>query len=433
MIKGEGNNRYDELASKILDGTVTESEKREYIEWLNGEDGNELDIPQDFASDRKELENRILSKLQKNINSADHLTTAGYFDQRPSVNKDIPKFLRSVAAAIILLTLFGAVAYLWINPKINRHTLAEVYSRNGSDVLPGRQGAVLTLANGQQLVLDSLGNGVIATQGETAVMIRNHQLIYNASKEGSEVFYNTMITPKGRQYQLELPDGSKVWLNAASSITYPTVFVGKERNVRVTGEAYFEIAKKKEKPFIVDVDGRSTVQVLGTHFNVSSYADDGSIKTTLLEGSVKMTPRTDSAVAVNSYRQGASPGSGRRARPEGKLDRDDHSVILKPGQQAQQTRSAENITVNTSPDIELAMAWKEGYFQFNETSLQTAFRQLERWYDIDVVYEGAIPSETFIGQLPRNAPLSQILRVLAKTQVSFRIEGKKLIVSGSEQ
>ncbi|OQP61127.1 hypothetical protein A3860_05255 [Niastella vici] len=307
-----------------------------------------------------------------------------------------------VAAASVLLIL-AVVAYLWSAKNAQPgKTVVNSNQQLSNDALAGHNGAVLTLGNGEQVMLDSLGNGVITKQGKTTVLNRNGQLVYDATAVKGDVLFNTMTTPKGRQYQLQLPDGSKVWLNAASSITYPTAFTGKERSVILTGEAYFEVAKDKSKPFRVNVNNQSQVEVLGTHFNINSYGDDGKIKTTLLEGSVK----------VISY--------------EGK-------VVIKPGQQAQvssapQPGNKKGIAVNTNVDLEMVMAWKNGSFQFDRTPLSQVLNQLSRWYDVQVVYEHGVPDIRLSGEMKRDLRLAQVLKGFGKIGVNFRIEGKKLIV-----
>jgi Fe2+-dicitrate sensor, membrane component len=385
MDNKDQQKRYDELAQKLLDGAISESELHEYLDWLNGDDEGPLNIPAHIAENREQLKQRIYSAVQPAI---EHTAA-------------VRKWYRYAAAAAILLMITGALGYFFVHSKNTMQTVASIDQPLANDALPGTTGAILTLANGQQLVLDSLGNGVIATQGKTHIAIQNGQLVYNALQAHGETMYNTMTTPKGRHYQLVLPDGSKVWLNAASSITFPTAFTGNNRQVKMTGEAYFEVAANRKKPFIVDVDGKANVQVLGTHFNINSYGDDDNIRTTLLEGKVKMSE------ANNLH----------------------NHVVLKPGEQAAFTAGGKKMAVQSGVDLEQVMAWKNGYFQFNETKLELVLKQLERWYNIDVVFEGNIPQETYMGELPANAPLSQILRVLEKTQVHFRIEGKRLIVT----
>jgi transmembrane sensor len=313
---------------------------------------------------------------------------------------------RWIAAASIIL-LLGASVFVWFNNLSTRTQQLTLESPNlSNDALPGRQGAVLTLANGQNIVLDSLGNSVVTMQGKTKVLIRNGQLVYDATAAEGEMLYNTMTTPKGRQYKLVLPDGSKVWLNAASSLTYPTVFAGNERKVSIRGEAYFEVSKDKSKPFRVNIANQSEVEVLGTHFNINSYGDEGTIKTTLLEGSIK--------VSTNNA----------------------GSVVVKPGQQAQTAlllpglpASLKGIAIHSDIDVEQVMAWKNGLFNFNHADLKTVMQQLARWYDMDVRYEGLVPFRQFKGEITRDLNLAQVLKLLEDVEVKFRIEGKTLIVT----
>lgn len=313
-------------------------------------------------------------------------------------------------AAILVMVMLAAGGYLFFSnkthpdPSQNKHTVQE------HTILPGKDGAVLTLSDGSTMVLDSLGHGVVTTQGSTKVVLKDGKLLYenNASSnmESPSPLANTMTTPKGRQYQLILPDGSKVWLNAASSITFPTAFTGKERKVMITGEVYFEVAPLRlpsgiKVPFLVTTN-TMTVEVLGTHFNINAYNNEESMKTTLLEGSVRV---------VNG---------------------ESSNVQLEPGQQAQILLSSQSLP---SPQIQVqtaileeVMAWKNGVFSFREADIQTVMRQLERWYDIEVKYAGVIPKDRFSGKVSRSANLAQVLKILEFSDVSFRIEGKTLIV-----
>jgi hypothetical protein len=278
------------------------------------------------------------------------------------------------------------------------------------DVLPGKNGAILTLADGGRVLLDSLGNGVVTTQGKTTVRIKNGQLVYDAPVKENEALYNTMTTPKGRQYQLILPDGSIVWLNAASSITYPTAFIGNNRTVSITGEAYFEVAKNKSKPFYVKLNDME-VEVLGTRFNINAYKEEDAIRTTLLAGSVKV-------IQIPLDKGGSREATG---------GLDAHAAILNPGEQATLLQNATfNIQHNINTDQ--VMAWKNGMFNFNKLSLQEVLRQLSRWYDVEVVYEGTIPPKKFGGEIQRDLNLSEVLEGLQAIGLHFKIERKKLIV-----
>jgi len=310
------------------------------------------------------------------------------------------RLLFRLAGAAAVMLILGTGAYLWLQHQA-RPDITRNESRSGSlknDALPGRDGAILTLADKQQVVLDSLGDGVVTTQGKTTVLIKNGQLVYAAAGPEGAMLYNTMTTPRGRQCRLTLPDGSGVWLNAASSITYPTAFSATERTVSITGEAYFEVAKDLARPFRVKVN-EMQVDVLGTNFNINAYPGQGKIRTTLLKGSVKVKSVQD-------------------------------AVTLQPGQQASLSASPSTplLRVRSDADIDEVMAWKNGFFKFNDTDIRTVMQQLERWYDLEVVYEGPVPKDHFGGKLPRDANASEVLKALEQTQVHFRIDGKKLIV-----
>jgi len=294
------------------------------------------------------------------------------------------------AAAAAILILFGTGTYFWFNNNKTDQILANSNKLLQNDAAPGRDRAILTLSNGEQIILDST-QGNIIQQGNLKVFNLKGKLDYEGKVD--DVAYHTLSTPKGGQYKIRLADGTDVWLNAASSITYPTAFIGKQRTVTITGEAYFEVAKDKSKPFHVKVNDMEVV-VLGTHFNINSYSDEGSIRTTLLEGSVKVKEK--------------------------------QSVVLKPGQQAEVEK--QQMRVINNADIDQVMAWKNGLFQFKNADIKTVMRQIARWYDLEVSYEGKMPDDRFEGKLPRNAMASQVLSVLEKNQVHFRIEGKQLIV-----
>jgi transmembrane sensor len=281
-----------------------------------------------------------------------------------------------------------------------------------NDIAPGKNGAILTLADGSTIALDSAGNGVIATQGNTNVVLENGKVSYAGGDKNATtaISYNTMSTPRGRQYQLVLPDGTKVWLNASSGITYPTAFTGDARKVSITGEAYFEVSHVtisggKRAPFLVDIlpaagsASKGQVEVLGTHFNINAYGDEKTINTTLLEGSVKVKPEAGSA----------------------------KSEVLKPGQQASMSWQSAAILVQPA-DVEQVVSWKNGFFNFDNIDIKNMFRQLERWYDIEVVFEGTVPDRLIYGKMQRELYLSQVLNILKKLGVNYRLEGKKLFV-----
>lgn len=316
------------------------------------------------------------------------------------------RWFRAAAAVTAFFLLAGGSYFVFNKPKEFQNPIAHlenpIFIEN--DLMPGGNKAILTLSDGSKVVLDSISNGAIAKQGEvTLIKSEGGQLSYEflAGKRSNQsdksiVSYNTISTPKGGQYQLVLADGSKVWLNAASSLTYPTTFSGTERKVTLTGEGYFEVANSSTKPFLV-IANNLTIKVMGTQFNVNAYEDESSIKTTLLEGKVE----------VNAVGQ---------------------SVVLTPGEQARFQASNQKLQTLKSVDINSVVAWKEGFFSFNESSLKEVMRQLSRWYDVMISYEGEIPDRKFGGKIDRNSNASQVLKILEESGVNFRIEGKKIII-----
>lgn len=302
-----------------------------------------------------------------------------------------------LAAASVALVL-GVAAYFWTARENDKGTPA---SEAVTVIQPGRQGALLTLADGSQVSLDSVQNGTLALQGGVAARVVNGVLVYEG--EGNEIVYNTISTPKGRQYHITLPDGSGIWLNAASSIRYPTSFAGAAREVAITGEVYFDVAPHKAKPFTVLAGGKARVQVLGTQFNINAYENEPYLAATLLEGKIRTIPGRDAAAA---------------------------GVMLRPGQQAQISgTSSSDVKVADNADIEKVMAWKNGLFNFNGASLAEVMQQLERWYDIEVVYENGIPEKKMMGKMTRDIPLEGLLVGLKQLGVNCRLEGRKLIVT----
>lgn len=266
-----------------------------------------------------------------------------------------------------------------------------------ADIAPARHTATLTLADGTVIPLDETNDGALAQQGTTAITkSNNHTLSYSqGGSQLSSIQYNTLNIPRGGQFQLVLSDGTKVWLNAASSIRYPITFAGNARKVEVTGEAYFEIAPRAQQPFEVTVQG-STVQVLGTSFNLRAY-DTNDVATTLLTGRVRVASK-------------------------------DNRVVLLPGQQATITAPDKAISVK-SADTDAAIAWKNGFFSFHNAGLHTVMQELSRWYDISIEYKGNIPDIRFEGEMQRNLKLASILKQLEQKEVHFQLKGKVLTVS----
>ena len=313
------------------------------------------------------------------------------------------RWVRFAAAAIVVGAL-GLGGFLWVHrgdqlPVAGVRFVAPV-------AVPGGNKAVLILSDGSAVPLDSTKNGVLATQGNTHVVkVAGGQLAYVGGGTAQAILYNTVRTPRGGQYQVTLPDGSRVWLNAATSLRFPTAFTGTDRTVELSGEAYFEIASRKDQPFHVKVR-EMTVDVLGTHFNVMAYDDEESFRTTLLTGAVRIQAGT-TADFGNSNTQ--------------------RSVQLKPGEEARLSLDTKAISVAVA-DTDQCVAWKNGLFQFEGATLEHVMRQVARWYDVDVHYTGTIDRH-FSGMISRNAPLADVLHVLERAgKTSFTLEGRTVTV-----
>lgn len=386
-----------DLLMKHLQGSLSDSEQELLNQWLLQSERNRLlfgSIHDEeqlrqlvLLYDEEEAENNealILSRIRQQI-----------VDETPVRRISLLRRWGWVAASVLLAVSIGG--YL-----LQHRKEAAPVAKMEADILPGREGAILTLADGSQVVLDSLGNGVIATQNGKQVLLKNGELAYAGDAGSGEVVYNNLSTPKGRQFQILLPDGTKVWLNAASSLRYPTAFSGSNREVEVTGEVYFEVAKNAHQPFIIHLNNQTKIQVLGTHFNVNAYSNEAAIRTTLVEGSIKIVS-----------------GASAEGAP---------SVVLHPGQQAQIDNAKGGMKVMSNVDVDKVTAWKSGLFNFEDSGLEEVMRQVERWYDIEVVYEKNIPDIRFGGKLSNDVSLSGLLRSLQESEVHFRIEGRKLIV-----
>jgi ferric-dicitrate binding protein FerR (iron transport regulator) len=390
------------LINKYLSDRATPEEEQELTAWYQAANEREVQWPVADEAEAAALKARLLSNLQAAIHPAANISSIPFYRQ----------IRWQVAAAILILISAGS--WLWFkqsaytNPVISKTTTTPV------EIVPGGDKAVLTLSDGRRIVLDSAGNTTLAQQGNTRVIkLNNGQLAYNttANNTSTTVLYNKIATPKGGQYEVILPDGSHVWLNAASSLRFATTFIGNERNVELTGEAYFEVAKDATKPFKVHFTTSAAgkdgvVEVLGTHFNINAYDDEASIKTTLLEGSVRVSPAQSSPLGARS------------------------SKILTPGQQASissQSNQSATIQVQTV-DTEEVIAWKNGKFQFNQDDIKTVMRQIARWYDVEVEYEGPLSKEKFEGEIPRNSSLADVFRILELSSVHFKTEGRKVIV-----
>ena len=304
------------------------------------------------------------------------------------------------AAAIFLLLCAGAYLRLSRVTQGTGHG-AGAPSSVAENIPAGRQGALLTLADGSLVQLDTIKNATIALEGGATARVINGELVYEGN--GHELAYNTISTPKGRQYTVTLPDGTRVWLNSGSSIRCPVVFADAERLVKITGEAYLEVANNPTQPFRVNVNDRAVVTVLGTQFNVNAYDNEKYIATTLLTGSVH----------IADSRQAAA-----------------NTVTLAPGQQAQLPANGATGPIKVLPnaDVEQTVAWKNGLFSFEHASLAEIMRQLERWYDIEVVYENTQPDIALRGEITRDVPLAELLAALKKMGLQYKLDERRLII-----
>ncbi|MDR6782845.1 FecR family protein [Pedobacter africanus] len=303
----------------------------------------------------------------------------------------------TVAASVILIA--GSGLYFLLNKQNSGFKATSVYA---ADAAPGKVGATLTLANGKQIALSNASKGELAK--EAGVMITKQadgKLVYEVAAGANDHKVNTLATARGETYQVRLSDGTMVWLNADSKLTYAASLNGnkgqQERRVKLEGEAYFEVTKNKNSPFIVETGGQE-VQVLGTHFNINSYADEPVATTTLLEGSVR--------VAAGKAGQ---------------------SVIISPGQQAINRQGSLKVA---QANLEQVMDWKQGDFYLNHVNFKTAMRKIARWYNVEVVYDASVSDITEAGGwISRNKKLSEILQSIEATeQVHFKVEGRKVIV-----
>ncbi len=419
------NNHIDALIIKHLQETITEDEKIILNEWIAADESHR-------AMFDRFTNNELLHQDLVAYSESDQRIKEQVYAQLPEVQDAltvVPKrrwmrYTSLAAAAVIGIAIVGF--WYWRSEKTNRSNDGTPQQTQVATVIPaGGNKATLTLADGTVIDLDKQADGTIAEQGKTTVRKKeNGQLEYKSGvgNRESTVAYNMLSTPRGGQYQLLLPDGSKVWLNAASSIRYPTAFAGNERRVEVSGELYFEITKNIEKPFkvtIIPADGGGRggeVEVLGTHFNINAYGDEQAIVTTLLEGKIKI-----SAIELVSKQSGGTDMDSRKPQTT------NHKLLL-PGEEAQINKDAA-IVVRKNVDTEASVAWMKGFFDFHNAGIKSVMKQVSRWYNVDVQYAGAVPAQTFEGNLDRNIPLNELLALLNQMgKTSFTIDGRTVRV-----
>ncbi|WP_316778605.1 FecR family protein [Pedobacter antarcticus] len=408
------------LIAGRLNGTLDTNQEEELDQWIGSAQAHETYLQEVFY---KEGQLQELLKAYEGVNESAiwkkiAVNLQPIEEPKTQVFRTITLWTKLAAAVIILIT--GAGLFFFIqkeDSKKKENTFA-------NDVAPGNNTATLTLADGRRIRLtDSVSGELANTPGVVISKLANGQISYNA-KEYQNSFgnqLNTLSTGKGETFQVLLPDGSKVWLNAASVLRYPVSFKRiKYRSVELlSGEAYFEVAKDKAHPFIVN-SRHQRIEVLGTHFNINGYADDAKVKTTLLEGIVRVSSQAPylETTGEKSFPRNFKPGSGNQ---QARL------VVLKPGQQSQVSLSG--ISVVKDVDIGDIMAWKEGYFNFNE-NMESIMSKISRWYDVEVIYlVRPDPALKLRGKISRTKNLSEILNMLEYTSgMHFKIEGRRIII-----
>jgi transmembrane sensor len=379
------------LITGHVQGNLDVQQQKEFADWIATSAGNRDFLNEFYNEAQLNDELKIYNDLDEEFvwNKIVNGISKKVADQ-PTQSKRLPLLTKFVAAASLILVV-GLVFYLISRPK------ALPSDRYANDIAPGGNKAILKLSNGKQIVLTGTKTGMLANESNVSInKSGDGTIVYNSANQTNVAVdretFNVLETPKGGKYTIGLADGTKITMNAASSLKFPVSFKGAERVVELTGEAYFEVAKDKTHPFIVKT-GKESIQVLGTHFNVNNYADEGSVKTTLLEGSVMINDKT----------------------------------ILKPGEQA--VLSATGLRVN-QVDTDLATAWKNNKFMFESEKIEHVMKMIERWYDVEVVYEGERPDDKFGGSVSRFDKVSKVLGMLELTgNVHFKIEGRRIIVT----
>lgn len=381
MKKIDNQAELQRMITDYISGKANAEQKAFLEAYFQYFEGGEDILKHASAKEQQDLEAEMLAGLESRL-----------FAPPPKRNKLWPAVAR-IAAVLLVLIAIGSYFY-------RKHDMAERNDLVAAAIVPGGNKAVLTLSNGKRISLDDAAFGQLASQDGVAIKkSADGLLVYDVSNAVGTMTngIHTITTPRGGEYQVILPDGTKVWLNAESSLSFPAVFKGMERQVTLSGEAYFEVAKNKRKPFLVNAGGQM-VEVLGTHFNISAYKEDNNIRTTLLEGSVR--------VSVKNTTQ---------------------SMVLKPGQQSAVTKNG--LIKLSEVRADDAIAWKNGYFQFDNQSLPDVMKKIARWYDVDIEYNGKLTNENFVGQVSKFDDISDVLAALELTGLAhFKIEGRRVIV-----
>jgi transmembrane sensor len=364
------------LAEKMLKGTISDEEKVLFENWYNTFPEQEVQWNDETIHAAEELKIRMLLYIK----GKKTIVRKWYW-----------------AAAVLTLFIAGTI-YYYTRQTSMEQLVAQSDVAPKHTIVAGSNRATLLLANGNTIALNDEHNGTLAQQGNTQVVKLNAgQLAFqsgNGKDAGNTAALNTLSTPRGGQYQITLVDGTVVWMNAASKLIFPTSFNGKDRKVKLIGEAYFEIAPNEHQPFILNVNNMQ-IRVLGTRFNVKAYDDEPVVKTTLLQGMVKVAAK-------------------------------DKEVLLKPGQQAKMNNSGEmNVVMVNVDDV---MSWKNGILSFNDVTIEEVMLQIARWYDVEIIYPEGIPRGLFRGEIDKAADITTVLKILEVSGVRFNVEGRKILV-----
>ncbi len=388
MVENKNVRKLRKIIKKYLANQATPTES-EFVESYYDHFGGNPSATENLSEEEKAgISARIWGSISQ---STEKMPVIVPFYRKP--------VFRYVAAAVLIG--FTAGILFW-NNSANKSTPQS--SATATTIVPGSNKAVITLSDGSTIVLEDAANGAVATDGNAIIEKKDGTITYKQDGAAEKLQFNTINIPKGGQFSLTLSDGSKVWLNSASSLTYPTAFRGNERVVTLSGEGYFEVASNKAKPFKVQIAPTaggtpvSTVIATGTQFNIKAYANESAHKTTLVEGIVTVTTQNN-----------------------GKL-------TLKPGQQAIQ-KEGEPMKLDENPEIGEVIAWKNGLFWMNQADIPSVMRQLERWYDVEIVYRNGIPKGTISGKLPMNMELDKLLDALQLSGIKIEISGRKLLIS----
>lgn len=381
-----------ELVEKFLHNSASKEEEERLLQWYWRE--SNLKSEWELNSSQSELD--LKSKIYTKITEQDESETDQYTSEKNKFKK--------IGIALLFFTILALAAFFNSNQFRKSNTDETLVVEQPVDILPGGSKAILTLADGRKIELDESKNGILVDQGDIKVHKNSDGIIeYTFSKkeipslnslDPAEPVFNTIETPVGGKYQLNLADGSKVWLNSSSSIRFPIFFSKDKREVELKGEAYFEVSKDSKRKFSVR-SGIQTVEVLGTQFNINAYSDEKSIKTTLFEGEIRVIDL-----------------------------KTNNSKLLKPGEQSNVDQSIQIRRIDTQTEI----AWKEGYFHFKKADIETVMRQLGRWYGVTARYEGNLPEHHFSGAISNNLTLLEVLEILEKSNIHFRLDGKEVVV-----